>query len=199
MATTGVLTRWFRDQLASGAQYVDLFNEAAEIAPGAGGLLMLPYFSGERTPRNDPAARGVIAGLSLSTTRAHLFRAVLEAVGYGVRHNLETFGELRAPISRVVAVGGGTQTATWPQIVSDITGVSQVVPETNVGASYGDAFLAGLAAGVLKRDQLAAWIKPGFTIEPNGKLRELYDLRFRDYLALYEQTREIVHHLSRTN
>lgn len=199
MATTGVLTRWFRDQLASGAEYADLFADAAEVAPGAGGLLMLPYFSGERTPRNDSAARGVVAGLSLSTTRAHLFRAVLEAVGYGVRHNLETFGELRAPIRRVVAVGGGTQTATWPQIVSDITGVSQLVPKTSVGASYGDAFLAGLAAGLLTRDQLAEWIKPGITVEPNSHLRELYDLRFRDYLALYDQTREIVHHLSETN
>ncbi len=198
MATTGALTRWFRDQLASGTGYADLFAEAADVAPGAGGLVVLPYFSGERTPRNDPAARGVIAGLSLSTTRAHIFRAVLEAVGYGVRHNLETFDELQAPIKRVVAVGGGTQTATWPQIVSDICGVSQVVPATSIGASYGDAFLAGLAAGLLRRDQLAGWITPGITIEPNRELGELYDLRYRDYLALYEQTKDIVHHLART-
>lgn len=199
MATTGALTRWFRDELASDIEYADLFTEAADVAPGAGGLLLLPYFSGERTPRNDPAARGVIAGLSLSTTRAHLFRAVLEAVGYGVRHNLETFGELQAPINRVVAVGGGAQSATWPQIISDITGIGQVVPKTSIGASYGDAFLAGRAAGLLARDQLASWITPGRTVVPNRRLAELYDLRYHDYLALYEQTRDIVHRLSGTS
>jgi xylulokinase len=198
MATTGVLTRWFRDQLASGADYEDLFTEAAAVAPGAGGLLMLPYFSGERTPLNDPAARGVIAGLSLSTTRSQMFRAVLEAVAFGVRHNLETFGRLQAPINRVVAVGGGAQTAIWPQVVSDVAGISQVLPKTGIGASYGDAFLAGLAAGLLTRGDLAAWIKPGITIEPNPRLRELYDLRYRDYLDLYERTRDIVHRLSET-
>jgi xylulokinase len=138
----------------------------------------------------------VIAGLSLSTTRAQLFRAVLEAVGYGVRHNLETFGGLQAPIRRVVAVGGGTQSGMWPQIVSDITGVDQVMPETSVGASYGDAFLAGLAAGLLTHDHLAAWVKPGIVLEPNRRLRALYDSRYGDYLALYDRTRDIVHRLS---
>jgi hypothetical protein len=81
--------------------------------------------------------------------------AVLEGVGYGVRHNLQTFAAIGARVERVVAVGGGTQTDTWLQIVSDICGVPQIVPAVTVGASFGDAFLAGCAAGLLKREDIS--------------------------------------------
>ena len=92
MSTTGSLTRWIVDEFAreqgTAAAYDELFTQAAALPPGADGLLMLPYFSGERTPVNDPRARGVVAGLTLSHTRAHLFRAALEGVGFGIRHKI---------------------------------------------------------------------------------------------------------------
>jgi xylulokinase len=197
MTTTGNLTKWFRDTLAGGQDYEQLFDAAAQVAPGADGLLVLPYFSGERTPIYDDQARGVIAGLSLMHTQAQLFRGVLEGVGFGVRHVLQTFGELGAGVKRVVAVGGGAQTDTWLQIVSDITGVEQQVPATTIGASYGDAFLAGLAAGVLKRSDLDDWVKPGRTVKPNPANKALYDARFGDYLELYTATKNIVHRLAK--
>lgn len=197
MSTTGSLTRWFRDELAKDLPekeaYRILFEGAEKIAPGADGLVMLPYFSGERTPINDPHARGVIAGLSLSHTRDHLYRAALESVAYGIRHNVETFQAMGAPVKRVVAVGGGTQSKTWLQIVSDVTGVRQIVPERTIGASYGDAFLAGLAAGVLKREDLQTWVRATSCIVPNTANRPLYDACFEDYHQLYQQTKAIVH------
>ena len=153
MATSGALTRWFRDQLAGGEVVeqgetgVNAYAALAELAEaagaGAGGVICLPYFSGERTPINDPLARGVFAGLTLSHTRGHLYRAVLEGTGFGVRDNLEAMAEMGAPPTRLVAVGGGAQNALWLQIVSDITGAVQIVPERTIGASYGNAFLAG--------------------------------------------------------
>lgn len=158
---------------------------------------MLPYFSGERTPINDPQARGVIAGLSLSHGRDHLFRAALEGVAFGIRHNLETFRAIGAPVKRVVAVGGGARGTTWLQIVSDMTGAEQSVPQTTTGASYGDAFLAGLATGRLDRSDLDRWVRQPASITPEPSLRELYDQRFDDYLKLYEQTKGIVHRLAR--
>jgi len=200
MATTGSLTRWFRDQLAQELSdeeaYDTLFEQAEQVPPGANGLLMLPYFSGERTPINDPQARGVIAGLALSHTRADLYRAALEGVAFGIRHNIDTFREMGAPVQRVVAVGGGTRTATWLQIVSDVANVAQHVPALTIGASYGDAFLAGLAAGILKRDDLSTWVKPGTIIEPNAERVQQYDRLFPDFLNLYTQTKEVVHRLS---
>lgn len=199
MSTTGSLTRWFVDELArelpTGAAYDALFTQAAQVGPGAGGLLVLPYFSGERTPINDPRARGVVAGLTLAHTRAHLFRAVLEGVGYGVRQNIEAFRDLGADVRRVVAVGGGAKGRTWLQIVSDISGEAQVLPEVTVGASYGDAFLAGLAAGVLRREDLNRWIQISDTVQPDPLLKPEYDRLYGLYRDLYAQTRPTVHAL----
>ncbi len=201
MATTGSLTRWFRDELAADlpeeSAYKTLFAEAETVAPGAKGLLMLPYFSGERTPINDPNARGVIAGLTLSHKRKHLFRAVLESVAYGIRHNIDTFRSIGADVKRVVAVGGGTQSKAWLQIVSDVAGIPQIVPELTIGASYGDAFLAGLAAGILHPNDLNTWVKPGLEITPNVTSQQQYEALYADYLQLYEQTSGIVHRLAK--
>ena len=199
MGTTGSLTRWFKDELARDLQpdlaYSQLFTEAQTVAPGAGGLLVLPYFSGERTPINDPLASGVIAGLSLSHTRAQMFRAVLEGVGYGVRHNLETFASIGAKVKRVVAVGGGTQSDSWLQVISDISGTPQELPEVTVGASYGDAFLAGRAAGLLDAADIHRWVKPQRVITPNAQHKAFYDAMYAQYLKLYESTRDVVHAL----
>jgi xylulokinase len=199
MSTTGSLTRWFRNELAADlprdTAYALLFAEAEAVEPGAGGLLVLPYFSGERTPINDTRARGAIAGLSLAHTRSHLYRALLEGVAYGIRHNIETFNSIGASLKRVIAVGGGTQSNTWLQIVSDVAKVPQIVPELTIGASYGDAFLAGLAAGRLSRTDLSTWVRSGRTVQPSQANQPLYDDYYANYLRLYERTRDIVHGL----
>jgi len=203
MGTTGSLTRWFKDELARDLPaeegYAHLFAAAARVEPGAQGLLMLPYFSGERTPINDPDARGVIAGLNLTHTREHLFRAALESVGFGVRHNLETFVSIGAQFQRVVAVGGGAQSDIWPQIVSDIVGCEQEIPAVTIGASYGDAFLAGCATGILRPDDIRAWLKPGRVVTPDGAHRSLYDRLYANYLELYRNTRAVVHSIGRVS
>lgn len=209
MATSGALTRWFRDQLggpesaaeASGGQnaYEGLAELAATAPPGAGGVVCLPYFSGERTPINDPAARGMFAGLTLSHTRAHLYRAILEGTAFGVRHNLEAMREMGADPRRLVAVGGGAQNRLWLQIVSDVTGLPQTVRERSIGAAYGDAFLAGVASGIvpdraaLERD----WVKTALTLEPDREMHEAYGPVFDIYRRLYERTTEEMHALAR--
>lgn len=203
MATTGSLTRWFRDELAADLPeekaYQLLFQDAESISPGSNGLIVLPYFSGERTPINDPKARGIIAGLTLSHTRKHLYRAVLEGVGFGIRHNIETFKMIGAPVQRIVAVGGGAQSSTWLQIVSDIVGIEQEVPSQTIGASYGDAFLAGMALGKLTLEDLNTWVKPEKVIRPDAKENQKYSHYYEYYLALYQETREIMHNLADDN
>ena len=199
MSTTGSLTRWFQDQLARdlpAGEASALFEAAARVAPGAGGLVCLPYFSGERTPLNDPLARGVIAGLCLAHSRDQVFRAILEGVACGVRHNVQTLALLGAHAHRVVAVGGGAQTDTWLQIVSDVAGLRQEVPAITLGACYGDAFLAGCAAGLLRREQITDWVRPGRIIEPAASLRPTYDALYADYIDLYQDSRRVVHRLA---
>lgn len=196
-ATAGSLTAWFKNTVLDGTvSFASLFEEAARVPPGAGGLLVLPYFSGERTPIQDPDARGVVAGLSLAHGRGHLFRALLEGVGYGVRDNLEAFRALGAPIERVVAVGGGTQGTLWTQIVSDISGVPQTLTRPRHGAAFGDAFLAGLATGRLHRNDLDGWVHHDRTVAPDPTLAPLYDAGFERYRSLYRSTRELVHELA---
>ena len=208
LSTTGALTRWFRDnfgqaemaaEAAGGPNaYAALAAAAAEIAPGAEGLICLPYFAGERTPINDPDARGVYAGLTLSHTRAHLYRASLEATAYGVRHNLETMSAMGAPPRRLVAVGGGARNPLWLQIVSDVSGLPQDVPERTIGASYGDAFLAGLATGVVPGIEALArdWVTLALQLQPNLDLRPIYDAYYDVYRRLYQAAKSELHILA---
>ncbi len=200
MATTGSLMRWFRDELAKDLPteeaYEILFSEAEKIPPGAAGLLMLPYFSGERTPINDPLARGVVAGLSLAHTRAHFFRAIMEGVAFGIRHNIDTFNDIGAKVKRVVAVGGGAKSTHWLQIVSSMTGITQIVPDLTIGASYGNAFLAGLATGILTLNDLDPWVVSKSIVAPDTRSQRTYDLLFSDYLELYERNKDIMHRLA---
>jgi xylulokinase len=208
MATSGSLTKWFRDELAGYEMlaeraggpnaYATLADLARDVPPGSDGLVALPYFSGERTPINDPDARGLFLGLTLRHTRGHLYRSLLEATAYGARHNLESLASLGAAAQRVVAVGGGVQNELWLQIMSDVTGQRQIVPEKAVGASYGDAFLAGLAAGIIPSvDALHQnWVTAKRIIEPDPAYTALYDEYFSVYTSLYPQTREAMHRLA---
>ena len=209
MATTGALTRWFRDEFGAmeiSAEkqggpdaYASLASLAAAVPAGSEGLVCLPYFAGERTPIHDPDARGVVAGLTLSHTRGHLYRALLEGTAYGVRHNVETLVEIGATPKRIVAVGGGAKNRTWLQIVSDVTGLPQVVPERTIGASYGNAFLAGLAAGIIPDlDVLSSgWVRVAEVMEPRRAEHRHYDAYYRVYRSLYEHARDDLHELAR--
>lgn len=207
MATTGVLTRWFRDNMArdlveaekAGGEnaYARLARDAAAIPPGAEGLLVLPYFSGERTPINDPRARGVFFGLTLAHSREHLYRAILEGVGHGIRQHLDILESIGAAPKNILAVGGGTKNPLWLQIVSDICGKVQKVPRVTVGASYGDAFLAGLGVGAFSsyRD-IHGWVREVREVPPDEKLAGLYSEYHKLYIDLYLKSKDIMHALS---
>jgi xylulokinase len=192
MATSGAVTDWLRD-LCGGVAVPKLLAEADQAGVGAGGLLMLPYFMGERTPIADPNARGVICGLTLSHTRGDLYRAALEATAFGVRHNIEAMRSGGGRIDRIVAVGGGTRGGLWTQIVSDVTGLEQDVPATTVGASYGVAFLAARAIG---HADINAWNPIAQKCEPTRAASARYDALYDDYLGLYLATRDMIHRLS---
>src|SRR2546426_4338181 len=120
MASSGSLVKWFSNTLAKGMSPKDLDFEAQAIEPGAGGIIALPYFLGEKTPIFDPAARGVFAGVMMHHTRAHLYRAILEAVCYGFQHHLELLHGSGRQVRRVVAADGGSRSALWMQIAADV-------------------------------------------------------------------------------
>lgn len=193
MATSGAVTAWLRD--LTGTDYATLTSEAAQLPPGAQGLLMLPYFAGERTPLFDPEARGVIAGLTLHHGRAHLYRAALEGTAFGVRHNLAAMADAGGLARRVVAVGGGAH-GLWTRIVSDITGLEQSVPRHTIGAAFGDTFLAALGTGHATEADITSWNPVDHTVTPDPTHAPAYDALYAHYLALYPATRPTAHALT---
>jgi xylulokinase len=140
--------RWYRDTLAPGQPFDALVAEAASVPPGADGLRFLPYLTGERTPHADPDARGAFVGLTVRHTRAHLTRAVLEGVAFGLRDGLELMLAAGVPLPHELRVsGGGSKSPLWRQVVADALGVPLVATGTAEGAAYGAAVLATVAAG----------------------------------------------------
>jgi xylulokinase len=199
VATSGLLTGWLEG--LTQRSVADLSDAAGAIPAGADGLLLLPYFAGERSPLFDPGARGVAIGLHLRHGPAHLMRAVYEATAMSVRHIMHAFSGLEAtdPSTngtpwRLTVAGGGTNSAVWMQIVADVTGQRQRVPEQTIGASYGDALLAAIAVGMTAPG--TDWTTTAAVVEPRLEHATLYDSRFATYLDLYPATRELVRRLA---
>ena len=195
LATSGALTHWLRGEIFGlpneDATFAAMALDAERSPAGANGLIVLPFFSGERTPINDPFARGMIFGLTLSHTRADLYRAFIEGVGHAVRHNLDTFAEAGTPTA-VYAVGGGVQNAMWMQAVSDIAKTEQQIRRHTTGAALGSAFLAGLGAGVFERHDIDRINPITSRVLPRQGTFDLYDRDHRIYLELYRRTRDLM-------
>lgn len=191
-ATAGSLITWLQS-MTGNASYEELSAEALAVPPGSEGLLMLPYFSGERTPIFDPNARGVLAGLTLRHGRGHLLRAAYEGIAFGVRDVLTRFDDA-APGARLVAVGGGLDSPVWPQAVSDITGRTQLRPAQTIGAGFGDALLAAIGVGLVPPE--TDWTRIAGRVEPDPKYAARYADMHRTWAELYLATKPQVHRLS---
>ncbi|MBI2425182.1 MAG: xylulokinase [Candidatus Hydrogenedentes bacterium] len=158
MLSAGGSLRWYRDELcapekAVGAvsgrdPYEYITEEAARVPIGSEGLLFLPYLTGERTPHKDPDAKGAFIGLSLRHTRAHMARAVLEGVAFGMRDSLEIIREMGVSVSEVRASGGGARSVLWQQILADTGNAPMVTINVDEGPAYGAAILSSVAAGM---------------------------------------------------
>ncbi len=193
VASAGALTSWLRD-LSGETPYEALYGEAAAAGLGAGGLLALPYFAGERTPLFDPDLRGAILGLTVAHGRGHLFRALLEAAAFAVRQNLETMREAGATVAHLRSSGGGAGGALWPQIVSDVTGLEQEVREGPSRAGVGAALLAAVAVGAANLE--TTWPQPAALVVPDPRSARLYDEVYGRFRELAVATRPSAHALA---
>ncbi|MEI6449463.1 MAG: FGGY family carbohydrate kinase [Actinomycetes bacterium] len=193
LATAGALAVWMRG-IAGDVSFETLFEEAAGAGPGAGGLLALPYFGGERTPLFDPDARGLLMGLTTSHTRGHVTRALLEGAALAVRHNLDVMREAGAHIGALRAGGGGARSLLWPQIVSDVTQLPQARLAGHAGAAYGDALLAAVAAGAA--GLATSWAAVADRVAPDPAVAALYDELYGLYRQLYPATASQAHALA---
>lgn len=196
MLSAGGALRWLRDELGRavvpgtppGADPYDrMCREAARVPAGAEGLLFLPYLTGERTPHADPHARGVFFGLSLKHSAAHLTRAVLEGVAYGMRDSLELIREMGVRVSRLRLSGGGARNPLWCTIQASVYGEPGARLTREEGPAMGAAMLAGIGTGVFRDYRHAVRIcvaeKDRFTPRPH--LVKAYARGYRIYRRLY--------------
>jgi xylulokinase len=130
----------------------------------------------------------------LQTSSACLLRATYEGIALGIRQILELLADAVGTPTRTVAVGGGTSSELWLQIVSDVTGITQSVPEETIGACYGDALLAAIGVGLVPPN--TDWSRTVRTVEPNATSKEIYDQHFFLYSDLYAETAGTVHKLA---
>jgi xylulokinase len=180
--------QWYRDTIAPEASFDVLTAEAATVPPGSEGLLFLPYLTGERTPHPDPLARGAWVGLTVRHTRAHLTRAVLEGVAFGLKDNfalIESAG--LGSVERVQVSGGGAKSMLWRQILADMLNTELVTVNTSEGAAYGAALLAGV--GIERWNTVEAACRDSIQITgkviPDSNSAARYAELYPYYCALY--------------
>lgn len=190
---------WYRDTLAPGVPFDTLLAPATEVPAGSEGLIFLPYLTGERTPHPDPLARGAFVGLTVRHSQAHLTRAVLEGVAFGLRDSFELMKSAGlAEVREVRISGGGAKSPLWRQILADVLKVELVTVNTTEGAAYGAALLAGVAAGVWS-DVAAACqttVKQTDLTTPQPTPSASYEQIYELYRRLYPALKTISHQLN---
>lgn len=194
--TAGAIIKWFRDTLCQweneqakneGKDVYELLNEQAKNIPaGSNGLIVLPYFMGERSPIWDSHAKGMILGLSLTHTKAHIFKAFMESIAYSLRQAMEAMGEYKGDY--IIIAGGATKSTLWRQIFADVTGYPVVCPLNNTEANLGDIILAGVGTGVLTFEDVKKWQMLDEKVMPNPE-------NYRIYSQYYELYKSTYHHL----
>lgn len=206
MLSAGGSFQWWRNHFAfeefqkakeEGRDVYEYLTALAETAPlGSEGLLFLPYLTGERTPHPDPKARGGFIGLTSRHSRAHLTRAVLEGITFGLRDSLELMREASVDITELRVNGGGARSPFWRQMIADIFGYPVVTVNSTDGPAYGAAVMA--ASGVTKRsipELCGEWIKVVTQTEPNREQQEKYEPLYAIYRSLYGTLKSTMHQL----
>lgn len=192
LSAAGAL-QWYRDTLAADISFDALVTEAAGAPAGSDGLYFLPYLSGERTPHPDPLARGAFIGLTVRHTRAHMTRAVLEGVAFGLNEGFTLMAEAGLPApSQVRIAGGGAKSPLWRQIIADILNVPNVTVNTVEGGAFGAAILAMVGVGWYGdvAAACAATIQTGDAVTPSTDVAK-YAESYAVYRQLYPTLKDI--------
>ncbi len=201
-AASGSLLNWIVRELASGeaekakaaglSSHAYLDRLAADVPAGSEGVVLLPYFLGEKTPLHDPHARGTIVGLGLHHKIAHVWRAALEGVIFGFRHHVDVFREMGLGVDRVFACDGGAASDVWLQIAADTLGVAVTRIDKHPGSCLGAAYVAGHGIGAFKDlAGVSRYVEAGRVFRPNAARKALYDKAYANYREIYERLKTL--------
>ncbi|MCI8294215.1 MAG: carbohydrate kinase [Hespellia sp.] len=179
---------WYQKNFYPNADYETIIREAEAIPPGCDGLVALDFFQGNRTPYKDANAKGVFYGLKLTHTKAHLYRALLEAVAFGTANIVKNYEDQGYPVNALIGCGGVTKNRLWMQIISDIIGKPIIVNKElqagvlgcNVVAAAGSQYDGDFAKAANEM------VHPDVEIQPDMETHEKYAKIFEKYLELYQ-------------
>lgn len=208
LVSSGASLKWYRDRF--GAREVEeaenldisaydvLTRLASGSAPGSNGVVFLPYMMGERSPIWHTNARGTFFGISLSTTRGDMIRAILEGTAYALRHNIEVAANAGMRVAELRSVGGGAKSSLWNQIKADVLGIPVVTPEAAIGAPFGDAILAGAGTGYYPdiETSVTGMVKIRDRYEPDPGNHGRYNEYYHIYRNVYDRLRDEFDHLA---
>ena len=201
--TGGLAFKWFKDRFAEGLAvptelgapsiYDALAAEAANVPPGSDGMVMLPHLEGALFPEFDPNARGVFFGFTLTHTRAHFVRALLEATAFLIRRDLEGLNRLGVAARELRVLGGGAKSRLGSEIKADICGIPVVVPAQQEAAVLGAAILAAVGVGLYPNIASAVEVMAsgGEEVKPNPAHRAVYDQAYKLHVALYDSVKDL--------
>lgn len=191
--STGSIIAWL-GRLMNGTMNLDELNsKAVALEPGCDGLIVQDHFQGNRTPYTDPLSRGAIIGLTLAHEPAHIFRAIMEGIGFGTRAILDAMAEAGYSGQEITVGGGAGASDLWLQIHADTAGLPVCVPASRDAPSVGSAVLAAHGAGHFATidDGIASMVKPGKRVEPRPRETALYNEIYQQYRALYPVLKSI--------
>ncbi len=201
--TGGMALRWFRDSFCQSESHISnlikdssynlLAKEAEHVPPGSEGLIMLPHLSGSMAPDVNPKAKGVFYGFTLNHRKPHFIRAIMESIGFILKRNINTLGEMGINVSEIRSLGGGSKSRLWNHIKADITGKLLITMESEEAACLGAAILAGKAIGMFKtiEDACKKMIKVKAKYKPNKKNYDIYLRAYEGYKKLFNDLLEL--------
>lgn len=190
----GVALEWLRTNILGIPDFNKLTQLAGEAPAGSGGLLFLPYLSGERTPYQDPDAKGIYFGMTLKTDRSHLIRSTMEGIVFALKNSLEIFAEMGVEIQKITASGGGARGTLFRQIQADIFGREVYTSLAEEQACTGAAITAAVGVGAYASLEEACGRIVRFDSEPTAVNREnarIYEERYEVFKELYPRNKEL--------
>lgn len=201
--TAGAVLRWFRDEFgqyeieAAKKMRVNAYDlltlEASKVPAGSDGLIILPHFMGAGAPEFDPHAKGIMFGLTLKHSKAHVIRAILESIAFMIRRNIELLEELGIRVEEIRSIGGASRSTLWNQIKTNVTSKQVITLQIEEAASLGAAILAGVADGLFKsiEEGCKTMVKLKGKYEPQLEGREVYEKLYKVYCKLYDHVKEL--------
>lgn len=191
MLSAASCNKWWMDEIIGTKDYS---AEQAKIEKlGENNVFFLPYLMGERSPHNNPNARGTFIGLTMDTSRADMTQAVLEGVAFAIRDSFEVAKSLGIQIERTKICGGGAKSPLWKKMIANILNIKVDSIESEEGPAMGGAMLAAVANGEFAsvEDAAAKIVKVTETIEPEPELVAKYEEKYRKFAKIYPTVKDL--------